>query len=168
MIAQHISVDALTEDLADDAVAFTPEAPVDEVLADQLSSLLSGEEGVAGRAGYVVSGPGSGADLRDLGQAALDASGGDLDTVIVRGPDSAAVVSGALSRSEIESTQGQLLAEQDYVEGLGAFLRELEGAGVGGGQWLLFAAVTVIAIAAIALSVYMSASKVKQKPLTRP
>ena len=161
MIPQHIAVEDLADDLADDAVAFTPEAPVDEVLAGQLSSLLSGAEGAAGRTGYVVAGPGSGADMRDLGQATLDHSAGSLDTVIVRGPDSAAMVSHSLSRAEIESTQGQLLAFPDYVEGLRHLLLQLEEQGDGGGQWLLFAAATVVTVMAIVVSAYVAAMRVK-------
>ncbi len=168
MIPQHIDADALAGDLADDAVAFTPEAPVDQVLAERLSSLLSGAERTAGRAGYVISGPGPGTDMRDLGQAALDASEGELDTIIVRAPDSVAVVSDVVSRAEIESTQGHLLANPDYVEGLGQFLAQLEGEGIGQGQWLLIAAATIAAIVVVASITAMSASTVKQERLTPP
>ncbi|MDR7329366.1 Rv1476 family membrane protein [Corynebacterium guangdongense] len=168
MISQHIAVDDLAADLADDAVAFTPEAPVDAALASQLSSLLLGAEGPAGRTGYIVAGPGSGAELRDVGQAALDHSAGSLETVIVRGPDSVAMVSQSLSRAEIESTQGQLLAFPDYVEGLGHLLLQLDTQAGGGGQWLPFFVLTLAAVVAIVVVTYASAAQVKRKRLTGP
>lgn len=170
MIPQHIVVDDVIRDLADDAVAFTPEAPVDEALAEQLSQLLSGSDAATGRAAYLVAGPGSGADLRDLGQAVLD-SGGEalgLDTVIVRAPESAAVVSDVASRAAIESSQGELLATPDYVEGLRRFLLDMEGAGIGDGTWLLLALAALAAVLAVALVSYMAADRVKLNRLTNP
>ena len=161
MNSQDVEVDALLLDLSDDRIAFTPAAPVDGGLAQQLSARLAEPGDVIGEAAFVVAGPGAGTDLRDMGQAVLDAEGGTLDTVIVRGPDAVAVVSETASRAAIESSQNELLAHPDYIVGLESFLTAINGRSIGSGDWLLVTAAALIAFALVAALTFASARKVK-------
>lgn len=126
----------LAAQIDDDGVAFAG-LPEDHALQGQLVDALDGQ------AGFVVApldGVGA-AGLRDLGQDVLNAS--SVDTVIVRSPESAAVVSNELSRAAIESAQGAIFAEPDYVVGTHRFLNEVSGFDM---PWALLTAVVVVAI----------------------
>lgn len=122
----------------DDGVAFV-DLPDDPALQDQLIDAL-GE-----RDGFIVA-PSGANDLRDLGQDVLDSS--DADTIIVRSPESAAVVSDEHSRAAIESAQGHLFTEPDYVEGARGFLDDVAGFGM---TWWMLTAAIAIAIVIVAL-----------------
>ncbi|WP_033377626.1 DUF6676 family protein [Corynebacterium lubricantis] len=86
----------------------------------------------------------SAATLRDLAQDMNLATG--IDTVVVRTPNSVAVVSDTLDRAEIETAQRALMAEPDYATGLHAFAESVTSFNI---PWLAVSVVVALAIVVV-------------------
>lgn len=147
MTPADVDVSALSRQLEDGPVAFTSPEMVDPVLAAQLSEVVAGES-----AAVLVSGPGSPAHLRDVGQAVLDAT--DFSTVIVRGPETGAAVSEEHPRAAIEASRDALLAEPDYVVGVAEFLSGTQSFSV---SWATVTALIVVCVAVVTLCAWWAA-----------
>lgn len=147
----------LARQLAVDRVAFA-DLPDDPALQAQLSETLDDSTG------FIVAPAGdlSPADLRDLGQDTLDAAPG-IDTVIVRSPDAAAVVSDTYSRAAIEGAQSHLFVEPDYVVGARQFLADVSGFDV---PWLAAAAAALVGLVALVAWVAWTVASVRPTGLT--
>lgn len=135
----------LATQIDEDGVAFV-NPPVDADLERQLT------EALPDGAGFIVAPPGFG-PLRDLGQDVLDVS--EAATIVVRSPESAAVVSDVHSRAAIESAQSHLFAHPDYVLGAREFFADLAGFNV---PWALL---TTFAGAALVILSLWSARSVR-------
>lgn len=151
MIPENIDIDALARELEDDAVAMG-QSTGDQypALESDLISVMEGAaEGEFGSLGHVVldSTPAVTADLRDIAQELLDAT--SLDTVVVRAPGSAAVVSDIHSRASLEAAQHEMLQTFDYVEGASLLIRDVTESGIGSidwGQLAIWGAVALVVV----------------------
>lgn len=128
----------LASQLAEDGVAFHG-VPEDPVLQERLREVLG--DGT----GFIVAGPGVG-NHRDFAED-VRLHGTGMDTLIVRSPESAAVVSDTYSRASIEATQHHLFVEPDYVLATESFLRDVSGFSV---PWTIVVIVALVVLAGAA------------------
>lgn len=162
MIPENVDVARLSMELDADGVAMgevtgglhpTLEADLIDVLNNAGSSDF-------GSVGMIVldETPAATSDLRDIAQEALMQS--NVETVIVRSPHSAAVVSDVHSRATLESGQHDLLSTWDYVHGTKLLIDDVTGSGLMGINWVL---VTVIGLVALALTIAVIAVSFRRK-----
>lgn len=152
MIPADVDMDDLARQLNEDSVAFAglnaPQMEVDLQPA-LLEATTRAADGDAGSVGVVVFDwtPGQAADLRDVAQDLMTATG--LDTVLVRAPGGGAAVSDIHSRSVVESAQATFLSNWDYVGATHGFVDDLASSGP---NWIAVA-VAVVAFLAIVCAV---------------
>ncbi|MDO4760406.1 MAG: hypothetical protein Q4A31_00590 [Corynebacterium sp.] len=147
MIPEGINISDLTTQLLDDGVAFVhddPELHAQLVASREQSPALH-------NAGFVVLNftPAQPADLRDIAQELLLST--DLSTIVVRSPDSGAIVSNAYSRAHLESAQHAFLSTPTIEAGVANLNQELETSPAVGGTLTLILA-SVIFLVSIALT----------------
>lgn len=152
MIPAGIDTDDLARQIGEDAVAFGTQVPagrVAELEPGLVDAVAHADASGFGSLGVVVLGetPPHAPDLRDVAQDLLLAT--DVDTVIVRAPESGAVVSDLHTRADIESAQYPFLGNPDVVGGVFGFIDGVNGSSV---SWA--SAVTLIAIALVAVVVF--------------
>ncbi|ALC05890.1 hypothetical protein CDES_07395 [Corynebacterium deserti GIMN1.010] len=167
MIPENINIPELVSEVSDDGVAMGQrighESPG---LEDGLISVLeTAQDGDFGSAGIVVldDTPAITSDLRDIAQEVLTQS--DVDTVIVRAPASAAVVSDVHSRAALEMGQHELLGTTDYVLGTELLIRDVTESGLMDINW---GQVTIWGLVAVTLVVIVSAVSVRRKAAQLP
>ena len=111
-----VDLDYLSEQLRDDAVAFTnPDLARDQGVQEQIQHSLQPGNGIA--VVDVANQPTGWA--RDVATKLQEATG--LDTVIVQQPAGVSVVSDSWSRAEIEAAQAQTMPGQSQVDMLRTF-----------------------------------------------
>ncbi|BAU95892.1 hypothetical protein N24_1630 [Corynebacterium suranareeae] len=154
MIPENIDLKQLASDLDEDAVAmgqYTGEQfPTLE--KDLINTVSDAQALDFGSLGVVVldDTPVPTSNLRDIAQELLNET--DIDTVIVRAPASAAVVSDVHSRASLEAGQHELLSTTDYVLGTELLVRDVTESGVGNIEWgqsLIWGLVTLLVVVVI-------------------
>lgn len=153
MIPDGVNLDDLALQLEEDSVAFGPFVPsgkVSDVEPGLIDAVTHAGEGDFGSLGVVVleHTPAHAPDLRDVAQDLLLSTG--MDTIIVRTPESGAVVSDVHSRAALEQAQYPLLGNPDLVGGVNAFVGEINGWTV---SWTSVLAVILVVLALTALAV---------------
>lgn len=163
MIPENIDIAELAKELEDDAVAMGPLTgerypTLESDLADVIGDAADGE---FGSLGYVVldSTPVVTADIRDIAQELLNET--SLDTIVVRAPDSGAVVSNIHSRASLESAQYEMLGTFDYVEGASLLVRDVTGSGLSSIDW---GQISLVLVVALLIVLIISAFFVRRKP----
>lgn len=151
MIPAGIDIDDLARQVEEDAVAFGPLVPAErigELEPGLVDATVHAEASGFGPLGVVVLGetPAHQPDLRDIAQDVLLST--DVDTVIVRAPESGAVVSDVHSRADIESAQYPFLGNPDVVGGVHGFIDDVNGLSV---SWLSAAVLILLTMAAVAV-----------------
>ena len=149
MIPDGVDIDDLSRQLAEDSVAFGSFVPVEQVSSLEpglIDAVSHAEQSGFGSLGVVVleHTPPHTPDLRDVAQDLL--LGADVDTVIVRAPESGAIVSDVHSRSAIESAQYSFLGDPDVVGAAHRFIDDVTGAGI---TWPIVAVALLLTIAAV-------------------
>ncbi|NLZ58233.1 MAG: hypothetical protein GX898_08050 [Corynebacterium sp.] len=167
MIPENVDIDALARELEEDAVAMGQAAGEQHPTLEQelITVMDEAAEGDFGSLGYVVldSTPAVTADLRDIAQELLGAT--SLDTVVVRAPGSAAVVSDVHSRASLESAQREMLQTFDYVDGASLLIRDVTNSGIGAIDW---GQVAVWGAAALLIVLIVSAMFVHKSVIRAP
>ena len=148
MIPVGIDIHDLARQVEEDSVAFgalVPAGRVGELEPGLIDAASHADATGFGSLGVVVLGetPAHAPDLRDIAQDVLLAT--EVDTVIVRTPESGAIVSDLHSRAEIESAQYPFLGNPDVVGGVHRFIDDVNGAGT---SWATVLAVIVLVVAA--------------------
>ncbi|GAB3704301.1 DUF6676 family protein [Corynebacterium nasicanis] len=146
MIPEGVDIDDLASQLGEDSVAFSSTLPVErvgELEPGLIDAVAHAEQSGFGSLGVVVleHTPAHVPDLRDIAQDLLLDSG--LETVVVRTPDSGAIVSDLHSRGAIESAQYRYLGDPDVVGATFRLVDDLNGWSV---NWPV---VTVLILAVI-------------------
>lgn len=141
MIPADVDLEDLGAQLLEDQVAINFS---DATLHDELLSALEYAQHPTGMV-VLEHTPVVTADLRDIaGQLQRDTS---LDTVIVRAPDSGAIVSQVYSRAQIESAQWHFLDNPDYPAATVTLLQDLEADTAAGVSFIaVFLAVVLLAV----------------------
>ncbi|GAB3943817.1 DUF6676 family protein [Corynebacterium tapiri] len=151
----HLSDPTLVAEIAqqldEDSVAFH-NLPADPALEHGLREALIDDSGIV----VVPEHAGSAPELRDLAQDVMNTSG--LDTVIVRSPEAAAVVSASHSRAEIESAEWSLASNPDYIAGTRSLFTELDSPD------FPFLVITVVVLLILAISAAIAAMQTRVKP----
>lgn len=152
MIPDGVDIDDLSRQLAEDSVAFGSAMPVEQVSSLEpglIDAVSHAEQSDFGSLGVVVLGqtPSHTPDLRDIAQDLL--LGTDVDTVIVRAPESGAIVSDVHSRAAIEEAQYPFLGNPDIVGGVFGFIDDVNGWSA---NWPLAVALIVVALAAVCVA----------------
>lgn len=147
-------LDPLTRQLRDNGVGFDHDAP-EQLEAALAEAVADAESELGSEIGLVVMDqtPGSLADLRDLAQDLLYATGDQ--TVIIRTPQAAIAVSDELTRAQIEVGERAMVAQPDYAEGVRAFFSAANGFAV---PWVPFA-LGVLCVAAVIIAASVKASR---------
>lgn len=155
MIPADIDMPNLAAQLEQDGIAFTTSNPANWQLEAHLDATLDSLDApeLAPMGVVVVERtPDRLADLRDIAQDLVLAT--DYDTVIVRSPGGAGVVSEHLTRAEIEAGQRAMLSQPDYGEGLRAFVAEAQSLSI---PWGAVAVAALLVIAAVCAATYVAA-----------
>lgn len=100
-------------------------------------------------------------NLRDIAQELLIQT--DLDTVVVRAPMSAAVVSDVHSRAALESGQHDLLGTTDYVLGTELLVQDVTESTVGNIDW---GQLLIWGLVALAIAVVVAGASVRRKAIS--
>lgn len=167
MIPENVDIEALAQELEDDAVAMGPatggQYPTLET--DLIDVVGDAGDGDFGSFGFVVldSTPAVTASLRDIAQELLDAT--SLDTVAIRSPGSAAIVSDVHSRASVESAQYEMLQTSDYAEGASLLVRDVTGSGLFSIDWIQ---ASIWGAVALVLVLVASAIFVRKDPTKTP
>ena len=159
MIPDGVDIDDLSRQLAEDSVAFGSFVPVEQVSSLEpglIDAVSHAEQSGFGSLGVVVleHTPPHTPDLRDVAQDLL--LGTDVDTVIVRAPESGAVVSDVHSRGAIEAAQYPFLGNPDIVGGVFGFIDDVNGSSA---DWVSAVALIVIALAAVVVFTVLGAQR---------
>ena len=116
MIPADVDIATLTAELADDGVFVGEEALQRDQLITGLQDVVAHAD-AAGvgpmRIAVIDQMPEHTSDLRDIADALLAST--DANLVVVRNPESGAIVSGEYSRAAIEAAQYYVLNDPDYV-----------------------------------------------------
>ncbi len=149
MIPDGVDIDDLSRQLAEDSVAFGSFVPVEQVSSLEpglIDAVSHAEQSGFGSLGVVVleHTPPHTPDLRDVAQDLL--LGTDVDTVIVRAPESGAIVSDVHPRGAIEAAQYPFLGNPDIVGGVFGFIDDVNGWSVNWPLALVLIAVTLAAV----------------------
>ncbi|MCK2200154.1 DUF6676 family protein [Corynebacterium callunae] len=145
LIPEDIDIADLAQDLNKDAVMVGPhtasEYPqLEHDLVEVAKQAQAGDFGSVGLV-YLDKTPPMTSDLRDIAQELLNTT--DFETVVVRSPESGAVVSDIHSRAVLEIGQGDMLATPDYAAGAQALIEDVTQSSVGAIDWT---AVTVMGL----------------------
>ncbi|SDS05232.1 DUF6676 family protein [Corynebacterium timonense] len=161
MIPAGIDMPDLATQLEEDGIAFTAPHPATAPLEAHLEATLNAIDiDAIAPIGVVVveHTPERLADLRDVAQDLALAT--DYETVVVRSPGGAGIVSEHLTRAEIESGQRAMLAEQDYGEGLRAFVSEASSVAI---PWGVVAVAIALVIAVVCGATFARARSVVKR-----
>jgi len=159
MIPAGIDTDDLARQIGEDAVAFGGNVPAGrfaELEPGLIDAVGHADATGFGSLGVVVLGetPPHTPDLRDVAQDVLLAT--DVDTVIVRAPESGAIVSDVHTRADIEAAQWPFLGDPDVVRGVFGFIDDVNGSSA---DWVSAVALIVIALAAVVVFTVLGARR---------
>ncbi|MDO4631921.1 MAG: hypothetical protein Q4A82_06530 [Corynebacterium sp.] len=146
MIPESVNLPDLSDQLRADGVAL--EQPNPALHTDLLEAKEYAATKNIGTLGIAVleAPPAQLADMRDIAQEL--AASTDIDTVIVKVPGTAAVVSNTYSWAQLEKAQQALVVQPDYGAGVRGFVDGLQGVPVG----LLSVLLVVVLVAAVGAS----------------
>ena len=165
MIPENIDLKQLASELGDDAVAMGEHTghQFPTLEKDLINVATGAKDSDFGSLGIVIldETPVMTSDLRDIAQELLIRS--DLDTVVVRAPMSAAVVSDVHSRAALESGQHELLGTTDYVLGAELLVQDVTESAVGNIDW---GYMLIWGLVALAIVVVIAAVSVRRKAMS--
>ncbi len=149
MIPAGIDTADLARQIGEDSVAFGAQVPtgrIAELEPGLLDAAAHADTSGFGSLGVVILGetPPHFPDLRDVAQDVLLAT--EVDTVIVRAPESGAVVSDLHTRADIEAAQYPFLGNPDVVGGVYGFIDDINGSSV---NWISITALIALALATV-------------------
>ena len=165
MIPENIDLKQLASELGDDAVAMGEHTgnQFPTLEKDLINVVSDAKESDFGSLGVVIldETPVMTSDLRDIAQELLIQT--DLDTVVVRAPMSAAVVSDVHSRAALESGQHDLLGTTDYVLGTELLVQDVTESTVGNIDW---GQLLIWGLVALAIAVVVAGVSVRRKAIS--
>ncbi|MDY6049608.1 MAG: DUF6676 family protein [Corynebacterium sp.] len=151
MIPSDVDIAAVTTELADDGVFVGEEAiQRDQLIAGLRDVVAHADAAGVGpmRVAVIDQMPEHTSDLRDIADALLAST--DANLVLVRNPESGAIVSGEYSRAAIEAAQYYVLNDPDYVRSANFLIDQLA---VSNTPWgLVFGAIIVAVIVVIGVA----------------
>lgn len=165
MIPENIDLKQLASELGDDAVTMGEHTgnQFPTLEKDLINVVADAKESDFGSLGVVIldETPVMTSDLRDIAQELLIQT--DLDTVVVRAPMSAAVVSDVHSRAALESGQHDLLGTTDYVLGTELLVQDVTESTVGNIDW---GQLLIWGLVALAIAVVVAGVSVRRKAIS--
>lgn len=165
MIPENIDLKQLASELGDDAVTMGERTgnQFPTLEKDLINVVTDAKESDFGSLGVVIldETPVMTSDLRDIAQELLIQT--DLDTVVVRAPMSAAVVSDVHSRAALESGQHDLLGTTDYVLGTELLVQDVTESTVGNIDW---GQLLIWGLVALAIAVVVAGVSVRRKAIS--
>ena len=157
MIPADVNIDSLASQIQADHVAIGEFGLHHPGLEESLTHAVTDAQNSGfGTLGVVVLDhtPTVSADMRDIAWKVQQATG--LDTIIVRSPDSGAVVSDTYSRAQLEAAQYHLLGNPDFAAGTRNFASDVMGMQF---PWTIVGIALIAAILFIAAATALAARK---------
>lgn len=165
MIPENIDLNQLASELGDDAVAMGERTgnQFPTLEKDLINVVTDAKDSDFGSLGVVIldETPAVTSDLRDIAQELLFQT--DLDTVVVRAPMSAAVVSDVHSRAALESGQHDLLGTTDYVLGTELLVQDVTESAVENIDW---GQMLIWGLVALAIALIVAGVSVRRKAIS--